>query len=71
VYDQSTLTVDTLKRQTLKQLFNQSKRYLICRHLQKTSRRQDDDQFLSIPDGQSSNLDPLIQWSRQWAKCWL
>ena len=49
--------VDTQKRQNLEQLFNRSERCLTCRHLQKTSRRQADDQFLAIPEGQIGDLD--------------
>ena len=51
------MSVDTQKRQNLRQLFNQSERCLTCRHLQKTSRRQADDQFLPIPEGQISDVD--------------
>jgi len=50
--------VDTPKRQTLRQLFNWFERCQTCRHLQKTSSRQASDQFLPIPKGQSSDLDP-------------
>ena len=62
--DLCTVSVDTVKRQTLRQLFNRSEQCLTCQHLQKTSRRQADDQFLPIPEGQSSNLnltDPVKQ----------
>ena len=50
--------VDTLKRQTSRQHFNRSERCLTCRYLQKTSRIQADDQFLPVPEGQSSDLNP-------------
>jgi len=51
--------VDTQKRQTLRQLFNRSKRRLTCRYLQKTSHRQADDQFLPIFEGQIRELDSI------------
>jgi len=49
--------VDTLKGQTLRQLFNRSERCLTCRHLQKISPKQANNQFLPIPEGQISDLD--------------
>jgi len=52
------VAVDTPKRQTPRQHFNRSERCLTCRYFLKTSQRQADDQFLPIPKGQSSNLDP-------------
>jgi len=45
------------KDKTLRQLSNWSERHLTCRHLQKTSHRQVDDQFLPISEGQISDLD--------------
>jgi len=51
------LIADIQKRQTLRQLSNRSERRLTCRHLQKTSYRQADDQFLPISEGQISDLD--------------
>ena len=54
----ATVCVDTLKRQTPRHYFNLSEQCLTCQHLQMTSRRQADDQFLLIPEGQSSDLDP-------------
>jgi len=50
--------VDIPKRQSPRQNFNYFEQCLTCRHLQKRGRRQADDQFLSIPKGQSSDLDP-------------
>ena len=48
----------TLKKdKTLRQLSNRSKRRLTCRHLQMTSHRQADDQFLPISEGQIDDLD--------------
>jgi len=48
----------TLKKdKTLRQLSNWSERRLTCRHLQKTSHRQADDQFLPISEGQITDLD--------------
>ena len=47
----------TLKKdKTLRQLSNRSEWRLTCRHLQKTSHRQADDQFLPISEGQISDL---------------
>ena len=55
----------TLKKdKTLIQLSNRSERRLTCRHLQKTSHRQADDQYLPIFEGQINDLnstDPVKQ----------
>ena len=57
--------VDTQKWQNLRQFFNRSEWCLTCRHLQKTSRRQADDQFYPSPREKSTIWTLLIQWSRQ------
>jgi len=55
-------SVDILKRQTPIQLFNWSERCLTCRHLQKTSREQTDDQF-NISRETNQKLKPC--WSSE------
>jgi len=51
------IVVETLKRQTTRQHFNQSEQCLSRRHLQKTSCRHADDQFMPTPHGQINDLD--------------
>jgi len=62
--------VDTPKRQTPKLLFNRSERCLTCRHFQKTSRRQADDQFRPVSEGQSSYLDSTDQVKHTVGQVW-